>query len=189
MKSLVSTMMQAIIGSKTANLLVLTALVLGLCCSAVFAQSGAGSIQGTVTDSTGAVIPGAAVHVVNNATAVANDTRTNGVGFYMVPSLFTGDYTVTVTAPNMKTYKAGVQLLVDQRAVINPMLTPGPVTQEVEVAGDVVQLTTTENGTIASTLENARISQLPMNGRALLTLTEHDYAGSGRRTARQRSHG
>ncbi len=69
-----------------------------------FAQSGAGSIQGTVTDPTGAVIPGARVHVVNKATGVAMDSKTNNVGFYQVPGLNTGTYAVSITAPNMKTY-------------------------------------------------------------------------------------
>jgi hypothetical protein len=137
---------------------------------ATWAQSGAGSIQGTVTDSTGAAIPGASIHVVNDATAVATDTRSNGVGFYQVPELFAGHYTVTVTASGMKTYKTSIELLVAQDAVINPALAAGAVTQQIVVAGDAVQLTTTDNGAIASTLENARINQLPMNGRTLTTL-------------------
>src|SRR6202044_1322419 len=53
---------------------------------------------------------------------------------------------------------------------INPILTPGAITQQVVVAGDTVQLTTTDNGSISSTLENARINQLPMNGRFLTNL-------------------
>lgn len=51
------------------------ALGIALCCPGAFAQSGAGSIQGTVTDSTGAVIPGASIHVVNQGTEVATDTN------------------------------------------------------------------------------------------------------------------
>ncbi len=141
------------------------------------AQSGAGSIQGTVTDPTGAVIPGAAIHVVNNGTGVAADAKTNAVGFYQVPGLFTGSYTVTITAPNMKAYRAGVELQVAQAAVINPVMSAGPVTQQVEVAADIVQLTTTDNGTIASTLESNRINQLPMNGRLLLTLAGESTPG------------
>ena len=150
---------------------IVAVLAVALCGSMAFAQSGAGAIQGTITDATGAVIPGASVHVVNNATAVAADTKSNGVGFYLVPDLFTGAYTLTVTAPNMKTYKASIELQVDQHAVINPVMSPGSVTQQVEVSGDIVQLTTTDSGTISSTLENDRINQLPMNGRVLLTLT------------------
>ena len=146
------------------------ALGMAMCCSIALAQSGAGSVQGTVEDSTGAVIAGATIHVVNPATGVSTTTTSNSVGFYQVPGLFTGTYTVTITAPGMKGYKATVQLQVAQAAIINPAMTPGAVTQQVEVAADVVQLTTTDNGTITSTLENDRINQLPMNGRLVLTL-------------------
>jgi hypothetical protein len=91
----------------------------------LFAQSGAGSIQGTVTDSTGAVIPGAIVHAVNQATTIAADAVSNSVGFYQVPGLFTGTYAVTITAPGMKVYKTTIELQVAQNAVINPTMTAG----------------------------------------------------------------
>lgn len=146
------------------------ALLVVTCIRALVAQSGAGSIQGTVIDSTGGAIPGALIHVVNAATNVATDTKSNGVGFYQVPELFTGTYQVNVNAPGMKTYTTSIQLLVAQNAVINPVLTAGAITQQVVVAGDTVQLTTTDNGSISSTLENARINQLPMNGRFLTNL-------------------
>jgi Carboxypeptidase regulatory-like domain len=155
----------------------LVILGLAIFCSDAKSQSGAGSIQGTVTDQTGAVIPGATIHVVNNATGVAANAKTNAVGFYQVPGLFTGSYTLTISAPNMKSYRAGVQLQVAQAAVINPVMSTGPVTQQVEVSSDIVQLTTTDNGTIASTLESNRINQLPMNGRLLLTLAGETTPG------------
>jgi len=151
-------------------LAIVALLGLAMCCSGAMAQSGAGSIQGTITDPTGAVIPGATIHVVNQGTNVASETKSNSVGLYQVPSLFTGDYVVTVTAPGMKTYKAKLTLLVGQNAAINPVMTAGAITQQVEVAADMVQLTTTDNGTIASTLENDRINQLPMNGRTVVSL-------------------
>ena len=155
------------------------AVVLGLTmsCSSTFAQSGAGTIQGTVTDATGAVIPGAAIHVINNGTNVAVDTTSNSVGFYQVPSLFTGTYTVTVFAPGMATYKRGIELLVGQDAVINASLSAGQVTQQVEVTADLVQLTTSDNGTINSTLENQRINQLPMDGRNIIGLVQETTPG------------
>ena len=146
-------------------------------CSSVLAQSGVGSIQGTITDSTGAVIPGAAIHVVNLATSVAADTKSNSVGFYQVPGLFTGTYTVTATAPGMKTYKQTIELLVNQNAVINASLSAGAVTQQVEVAGNAAQLTTTDSGTVSTTLENARINQLPLDQRLLLTLAQETTPG------------
>ena len=168
---------------------VIPAILAGIviCCMSAFAQSGAGSIQGTVTDQTGAVIPGATIHVVNNATGVAADAKSNSVGFYQVPGLFTGGYTVTVNAPNMKSYRAGIELQVAQSAIINPVMSTGAVTQQVEVSADIVQLTTTDNGTIASTLESNRLNQLPMNGRLLLTLAGE--ATPGLESTGQRANG
>ncbi len=139
-------------------------------CSSALAQSGAGSIQGTVSDATGAVIPEATVTVTNLATSVKVSTKSSAIGFYQVPGLFTGSYTVAVTAPGMKTSQARINLLVNQNAVINATLTPGEVTENVVVSGNTVQLTNTQDGTISATLENARIDQLPMNGRQLTTL-------------------
>jgi hypothetical protein len=184
MKTLARNLTQSIL-QWNLYLLALVAVALAICAPAAVAQSGAGSIQGTVTDSTGAVIPGALIHVVNVATNVAADAKSNGVGFYQVPELFTGTYNVTVTAPGMKTYKTSIELLVAQSADINPAMSTGAVTQQVEVAADAVQLTTTDNGTIASTLEASRINQLPMNGRNLLTLTADTTPGleaSGQRS-------
>ena len=148
-----------------------------ICGPAAMAQSGAGSIQGTVTDSTGAVIPGASIRVVNQATKVAAAAKSNNVGFYQVPSLFAGTYIVTVSAPDMKTYVRTIQLLVSQTAVINPVMMPGAVTQQVTVTGNTLQLTDTTSGAISSTLENQRISQLPMNTRNLLTLAGDTVPG------------
>lgn len=142
-----------------------------------FSQSGAGSIQGTVTDSTGAVILGASVHVVNQATGVAVDTKTNNTGFYEVPELFTGTYVVTITAKGMKTATQTLELLVSQDAVVNATMTTGAVTQQVTVSANTVQLQTTDNGAITSTLENARINELPMNGRNIIALVNEVTPG------------
>ena len=95
---------------------------MAICCSSAVAQSGAGSIQGTVADSTGAVIPGASIHVVQQGTNAVSDTKSNGAGFYQVPNLFTGTYVVTITAPGMKSYETTVELQVAQAATINPTM-------------------------------------------------------------------
>lgn len=134
------------------------------------AQSGAGGIQGTIEDSTGAVVPRALVHVVNQKTGVATDTKSNASGFYSVPSLFAGDYTVTFSASGMKQYQTSISLQAAQTAVINPSMTVGNVTEQVTVSGNAIQLATYDSGTISSTLDSARISQLPINGRFLLSL-------------------
>ncbi len=152
-------------------------LVMAIACTIALAQSGAGSIQGTVTDATGAVIPNASIHVVNQATGVAVDTKSNNVGFYQVPSLFAGTYVVTITTSGMKTNVRTIELLVDQTAVINAALTPGAVTQQIQVRADLVQLTTTDNGVLGTDIENARINELPMNGRDLITLANEVTPG------------
>jgi hypothetical protein len=153
------------------------AIVAGMGALGALAQSGASSIQGTVTDSTGAVIQGASIHIVNQATALASDAQTNNVGFYKVPGLFTGTYTVTVSAPSMKTSNRSIELLVDQNAVINATLTTGLVTENVTVTEDLVQLTTTDSGALSATLENARLNQLPLDQRLLLSLAQQTTPG------------
>jgi carboxypeptidase family protein len=152
-------------------------LAVTLCCLPASAQSGAGSIQGTVGDATGAVIPDATVHVVNRATGVAVDTKTNSVGFYQVPGLFTGTYVISISTPGMKTFSQTLELLVAQDAVINATLSTGEVTQNVQVNASTVQLITTDNGSVTSTLENARINELPMNGRNIITLVNETTPG------------
>ena len=177
MKILASSLTQMLRKLDMCSFALISLLGMAMCCSIAIAQSGAGSIEGTVTDTTGAVVPGASIHVVNQATNFTAETKSSAVGYYQVPGLFTGTYAVTVTTPNMKTYKTMVELQVAQAAIVNPVMTAGAVTQEVVVAANVVQLTTTDNGTISSTLENTRIDQLPMNGRLLVTLTGNTTPG------------
>ena len=177
MKNLASFLTHALRNLEVPIFQIVVVLGIAIGCSSAFAQSGAGSIQGTVSDSTGAVIPGASINVVNQATAVAADTKSNSVGFYQVPGLFTGTYTVTITAPGMKTHKQTIELLVDQNAVINAVLTAGAVSQQVEVSAFTIQLTTKDSGMVAATLENARINQLPLDQRLLLTLAQQTTPG------------
>ena len=177
MKSFGRYLTHALCNWSPAILAIAIALGVAICCSSANAQSGAGSIQGTVTDSTGAVIPGASIHVVQQGTDAISDTKANSVGFYQVPDLFTGTYTVTISAPNMKTEAQTIEVLVDQHAVVNPVMTPGAETQRVEVTADTVELTTTDSGTVTSTLENQRISQIPMNTREIVTLAQMTTPG------------
>jgi Carboxypeptidase regulatory-like domain len=86
----------------------------------MLAQSGAGSIQGTIQDATSSAIPGGSVHVVNQQTGVTNDTTSNSSGFYSVPGLFAGNYTLTFSAPGMKKYQTVVALQDAQVVVLSP---------------------------------------------------------------------
>lgn len=131
------------------------------------AQSGAGAIQGTVTDSTGASLKSAAVHIVNPDTGVAHDTVTNGVGFYSVQGLFAGDFDVTVSHDGFKQSERHVTLQAAQTLVLSPSLEVGAKTEKVEVKADTIQLATYDSGAISSDLDAARISQIPENGRSV----------------------
>jgi hypothetical protein len=145
--------------------------------SALLAQSGAGTIQGTVQDTTGASIPGCAVHVINQATAVANDTTTNATGFYAVPGLFAGNYMVTFSAPGMKKYQIAVELQNAKVAVLDPKLSVGDVAEQVTVSGETVQLATYDSGVVSTQLDASRIDQLPQNGRNVLGLAQNTVPG------------
>jgi len=141
------------------------------------AQSGAGSIQGTIQDASGAVIPSAQIHVLNEATGVSNDTTSNSSGFFSVPGLFAGNYTLTVTAAGMKKYLTSISLQDAQNAVLNPKMDVGAVTEQVTVTGDAVQLATYDSGTVSTQLDAALIDQLPQNGRSVLNLAQNTIPG------------
>ena len=159
-----------------AGLALLTLLVL-LATGRVAAQSGAGSIQGTVEDATGAIIPGGKVDIVNVAKGTAIHSVANGTGFYSVPGLFAGDYKVTFSASGMKQYEVTISLQDAQNAVINPQLAVGATTEKITVSADEIQLATYDSGTIATEIDRNRIDQLPMNTRIVLNLAADTVPG------------
>ena len=84
--------------------LIASLLLLSLSGSAIFAQSGStGSIAGTISDPTTAVVPGATITVKNNATSQEFIATTADNGTFNVPALMSGNYTVTIAAPGFKT--------------------------------------------------------------------------------------
>lgn len=141
------------------------------------AQSGAGSIQGTIQDQSSSVVPDCSVHVINQGTNVSYDTTSNSTGFYSVPGLFAGNYTVTFTAKGMKKYQTIVALQDAQNAVLNPQLAVGDVAEQVTVSVDTIQLATYDSGTVSTQLDFNRIDQLPQNGRDVLNLAQATVPG------------
>jgi hypothetical protein len=147
------------------------------CPAGLVAQSGAGSIQGTVQDTTGAALPACSVHIVNQSTGVTNDTTANASGFYSVPGLFAGNYTLTFSAPGMKKYQTSVALQDAQNAIISPKLSVGDTAEQVTVVGNEIQLATYDSGTVSTQLDSNRIDQLPQNGRNVLGLAQNTVPG------------
>ena len=118
----------------------------------LYGQGGAnGTILGTVTDSSGAVVGNAKVDVTNVATGVASHTETSVNGDFTSPYLPPGTYRVTVQAPGFqKAVAEGIILAVAQQARVNIVMKPGQVSETVEVQANPVSLDT----------DSAAVSQL-----------------------------
>ncbi len=145
------------------------AFLLGAASGVAYAQT-SGSITGEVTDASGAVVPDAAVTVSNMQTNVARQTVTNSSGLYSVPEVPPGLYSVKVVVQGFDTVvKNNIEIQVQQTARVDFALNLGHATQTVEVAANAAQLNT-ENATVGTVIEQARISELPLNGRSFFSL-------------------
>ena len=141
---------------------VLTMAVLS--CGTVWAQATA-QISGTVTDQTGAVLPGVEVTGTQTDTGLGRSAVTNETGSYVLPILALGPYRLEVTLPGFQTYvQTGIVLEVNANPVIDVVLQVGQVAQTIEVQADTV-LVETRNQGVSELMENTRILELPLNGR------------------------
>jgi len=128
-------------------------------------QTTTASILGTVTDHSGAVVPGAEVALLNEATGDLRATHSSSTGDYVFPSLEPGQFTVTVTMSGFrKDIRRGVVLQLNQRARVDFALTLGETTQEISVAGQV-PLLNTDQAALGQVVEHRRVLDLPLNGR------------------------
>ncbi len=131
--------------------------------SAAFAQSSHGSMAGTVTDPTGAVIPGAKVLVTEQATGTKSETVSTSSGDYRFNELPVGSYTVVTTAPGFSTATAtGVQVTVNSTASLNVKLAVGSQTENVTVDASGLRLET-ESSDVGGTVSNKQVEDLPLS--------------------------
>lgn len=144
-------------------LVIVSFLLLGI--SRLYSQVSGGTIEGIVTDPSGAVIPNATVTIRNEATNVINSTKTNEVGRYSVPSLLPGSYSVTVTAPGFRSEsQTNATLTVGAVQAVNFSLSIGVQAQQVQVTTSASRVQTTSSD-ISGVVGTQRITQLPLNGR------------------------
>ena len=138
------------------------------------AQISTGSINGTVSDSTGAVINGASVTLTNTDTGVQRTTQTTQTGRYSLTEVPPGRYSLKVEKRGFRVDdRTGITLTVNQTLTFDEVLVPGAQTQTVTVNADVaaIDASTAANGTAITTQQ---VRDLPLNGRnftQLLTLT------------------
>src|SRR5437870_4886789 len=142
------------------------ALAWGAVGEASWAQTIRGTITGTVTDSTGAVVLGVIVTVTNAATGISTSSGpTNPQGIYTIPLLPPGTYDATVEQTGFKKYlRGGVVVQIAQTTRLDIPLQVGAMSEAVEVVGEtpLVHSTTAELGHV---IEMKQIQGLPLNGR------------------------
>ncbi len=138
------------------------------------AQVATSTISGSVSDSTGAVMPNITVKATQIETNFSRSAQTSNAGQYSIPFLPIGPYRVEVDAPGFKQFRqTGVTLDIDRNARVDPVLELGDMTQTVTVKADAAQVNTAD-ATIGRTVENREIVNLPLVNRdvyTLLTLT------------------
>lgn len=149
-----------------------------VCCIAVLlfatgvhAQlAGTASIQGTVSDSTGARLPNATVTLVNEATQVSHSFTTGRDGLFSFPNIDIGTYTLNVAAGGFKTYsQQHIILEVGSSIGENVSLTIGSATEQVQVEASGLALQT-EDPSFKQTIDERTITELPLNGRQITSL-------------------
>jgi len=127
-----------------------------------WAQEARGTILGRVTDSSGAVIPGASVTISNVATGVSVTVQTNPEGNYSVPFLIPGTYRITVDSTGFKRFvRRGLELRVNDQLEVNISLEVGEITQSIEVTGET-PLLETASASVGQVVDSRRIAELPI---------------------------
>jgi hypothetical protein len=143
--------------------------LLFLCCLFTvegISQTVTGTVRGTITDPSGAIVPGAVVTATNTASSVATITKTNGTGEYSIRFLQIGQYKITVSAPGFATVDYGpFALEIDQTAKVDVSLHIGIATTKVDVTAQMQPILNTESATLGTTFTENTISNIALNGR------------------------
>jgi hypothetical protein len=146
-----------------------TLLLLLLLASGAEAQTTTSTIEGTVTDATGAVVSGAEVRVTGATLAADRTATTNAQGFYRVTALPAGDYTLAIMAKGFAARTVTLELTLNRVATIDIALQVEGIEAAVEVTSPVIDVSTSATG---ATITPRQITELPVNGRNYLDLLQ-----------------
>ena len=150
--------------------LILGALLFGA--SLLHAQVDTGSISGTVTDASGAVLKGASVTLINEGTAAELTTTTGDSGTYTFSPVRIGDYTVRANAQGFQTTtQKHITVNVGAALLANFTLKPGAVSETVEVTSTTPQLQT-QDASVGQVVDARNVNNLPLNGRNFTFLAQ-----------------
>jgi hypothetical protein len=140
-------------------------LTLGHAPRSLAQSSTAGAIAGTVTDSSGALLPAAIVTVTSADTGVTKTAKANSNGEYHIDDLVPGVYKAVFTVDGFESFQENtITVTVGSVSSVSPKLKTGSVSEKVEVADDTTQLHTQDNA-ISTTIDQTQIDNLPVNGR------------------------
>ena len=139
--------------------LLLFALVLGLPCLAAAQEA---TLAGTITDSTGAVLPGVTVRAVNDATGNSFEAVTDDQGRYRIP-VRTGTYKVTIELAGFGTANRTAELLVGQTATVNAQLSVSSLAESITVTGEAPLLDVTTSS-VGGNIDPRQVQELPVQG-------------------------
>ena len=153
------------------GMLAVAMVLLPACSVPLWGQAVANAqIQGFVTDPSGAAVPNANVTATQTATGLVRSTLSGPDGTYVLPDLPVGPYKLQVQASGFETYlQTGIVLEVSNNVAINVTLHVGQIRQQVEVAANA-SMVQTQTTSVASVMDNARILDLPLNGRIATSL-------------------
>src|SRR5689334_20049653 len=145
-------------------------MMLFVCAAPAWAQLTTASIRGTVTDATGAIVPGATVTVKGEQTGFARDTSTNAEGFYSFAELPVGTYTIAVSLSGFKSAtRTGIVLNVADVRAEDIKLEAGAISESVTVESAALAVKTI-GGEVAGLVTGEQVRELPLNGRNFLQL-------------------
>src|SRR5437867_419504 len=136
----------------------------------VMAQVTTADLVGTVRDSSGSVVPGVQITLINEATGVSRTSMTDAAGNYLITQLQPGRYVLTAELAGLRRHsQSGVELQVNQRAQVDLVLQVGQVTETIEVVG-APPLLESQSSVLGSVITETQVRDLPLNGRNFVQL-------------------
>jgi hypothetical protein len=152
--------------------LAITATILLLSSSPVFAQVDQGAVTGLITDSTGAVVPNAQVTLTNMDNGLVMQNTTSSSGEYTFSPVRIGNYSISATGQGFATTtQKDLKVSVQQRLAVNLQLKPGSTTETVEVS-TTVPLMQTEDASVGQVVDGHTINNMALNGRNFTFLAQ-----------------
>ena len=146
--------------------------LLSIATAAAYAQEFRALISGSVTDSSGAAIPGATIRANNTATNTETVVTSSADGSYVIPQLAPGPYRLTVEASGFQKYvRSGITLNVGDKAMLPVRLEVGGTSESVTVTAELTGIEQNQS-VLGQLMDNRKVSELPINGRQIFMLLQ-----------------